>query len=118
LKKSPISRFHIFRFSKRKGTVAYFMAKVLKEPSETVKIKRAGILAELSRQKYERFLRENLGRTSAVLMLRKKVDCYQEGLLDNQLPVYIKVSKIIQPARLYKAKIIEYKKEKLFGKIV
>lgn len=118
LKESPISKFHIFRFSKRSKTAAEYMAKRLKEPTASVKIKRAKALAELSLKKYYKFLQKNVGRTSSILFLNNQFGDYQEALLDNQLPIYIKVTKPIQPRRLYEAKILEYKKGKLFGRII
>jgi len=118
LEKSPISKFHIFRFSKRKNTAADHIAKRLKEPTPAEKIKRAKALTELSLKKYYKFLQKNVGRTSTVLFLNNNIDGFQEALLDNQLPIYIKVTKPIQPARLYEAKILEYKKGRLFGKII
>lgn len=117
LEKSPISKFHIFRFSKRSNTAAYYLAKNLKEPSSAIKMKRAKILAKLGKDKYEKFLQKNVGRTSTALFLNNKIEGYQEALLDNQLPIYIKTTSSIQPGRLDKAKILEYKNGRLFGKI-
>ncbi|MEK7633279.1 MAG: MiaB/RimO family radical SAM methylthiotransferase [Patescibacteria group bacterium] len=118
LEKSPISKFHIFRFSKRDNTTAHYMAKNLKEPTHHEKMKRAKILTKLGKEKYERFLQKNVGRTSSVLFLNNKFDGYQEALLDNQLPIYIKITKPIQLDQLYVAKILECKKGKLFGKLI
>lgn len=118
LERSPVSKFHIFRFSKRNNTAAYYMAKNLEEPSNQKKIERARILVKLGKKKYEEFLQKNVGRTSTVLFLNNKLENFQETLLDNQLQIYIKVTKPIQLTQLYEAKIIEYKKGKLFGKIV
>ncbi|MDO9027769.1 MAG: MiaB/RimO family radical SAM methylthiotransferase [Candidatus Roizmanbacteria bacterium] len=125
LEKSPIFKFHIFRFSKRNNTAAHYMAKNLKEPTHQEKIERAKILAKLGKEKYERFLQKNVGRTSTVLFLNNNIDGFQEALLDNQLPIFIKIIKPIQltaaclPAgRLYEAKILVYKKGKLFGRII
>ena len=118
LEKSPISKFHVFRFSNRNNTAAYYMAKNIKEPSSKVKIKRAKLLADLGKKKYEEFLKRNIGRTSAILFLNTKFEGKQEALLDNQLPIYIKITKPIQLRQLYEAKIIEYKKGRLFGKII
>ena len=64
------------------------------------------------------FLKKNIGRTSTILFLNTEVDGYREALLDNQLPIYIKINKPIQPARLHVAKILEYKKGRLFGKLL
>lgn len=118
LEKSPVSKFHIFRFSNRDNTAAHYMAKNLKEPSYKTKVKRAKILADLGKKKYEAFLKKNVGRCSSVLFLKTKFGDYQEALLDNQLPIYIKVTMPIQPRRLYEAEILKYKKGRLFGKIV
>jgi len=120
LEKSSISRFHIFRFSKRKGTAAYFMTKYFKEPKDAEKIKRAKILAELGRKKYEEFLRKNVGRTSSVLFLQKRINGFHEGLLDNQLPIFVPIQprRSYRPGRIINVKIIEFKKGRLFGKII
>lgn len=118
LEKSPIFKFHIFRFSKRNNTSAFYMAKNLKEPIHQEKMKRAKILIRLNKIKYEQFLQKNVGRISTVLFLNNNIDGFQEALLDNQLPIYIKVVKPIQLTQLYEAKILEYKKGKLFGRII
>lgn len=118
LVRSPVSKFHIFRFSKRNNTAAYYMAKNFKEPTHSEKMKRAKILTDLGKKKYDAFLKTNVGRTSTVLFLNNKFDGYQEALLDNQLPIYIKITKPLQLTQLYEAKIMEYKKGKLFGKLL
>jgi len=117
LKESPISKFHIFRFSKRLNTAAYYMAKKLKEPTASVKIKRAKTLGELSLKKYYEFLQKNVGRTSFVLLLQKTFNDFREGLLDNQLPIFVKTESK-QPTRLIEAKIVEFKNDRLFGRII
>ena len=81
-------------------------------------MKRAKILADLGKKKYEDFLKKNVDRISSVLFLNNKFEDYQEALLDNQLPIYIKSVEPIQLDRLYEAKILEYKNGKLFGKII
>ncbi|MFA6081741.1 MAG: MiaB/RimO family radical SAM methylthiotransferase [Patescibacteria group bacterium] len=118
LEKSPISKFHIFRFSNRDNTAAHYMAKNLKDPAYKIKIKRAKILADLGKKKYDAFLNGNVGRASSVLFLNTKFEDHQEALLDNQLPIYIRVTRPVQPERLAVAKILEYKKGKLFGRII
>lgn len=114
LRDSPIVKFHVFRYSKRDNTAGFFMAKRLKESSSKEKIKRAKTLIDLGKRKYEEFMKKNVGRASSVLILKEKVKGYSKGLLDNQLPIYLPV----QPARLLRVKIIEYKKGKLFGRII
>jgi threonylcarbamoyladenosine tRNA methylthiotransferase MtaB len=46
LEKSPIFKFHVFRFSKRAETAAYYMAKRLKEPTDIQKKQRAKALID------------------------------------------------------------------------
>jgi threonylcarbamoyladenosine tRNA methylthiotransferase MtaB len=117
LEKSPISKFHIFRFSNRDNTAANYMAKSLEDPSHSVKMKRAKILAKLGKDKYERFLKKNLGRISEALFLSNMVAGYQEALLDNQISIIVRANKNLN-GQIKKVKILEYKKGKLFGKIV
>ena len=90
LEKSPISKFHVFRFSKREKTAAFYMAKRLKEPTDEAKKKRSKALIELSNQKYKTFLENNVGRTSSALFIGNVKDGFQEALLDNQIPVLVK----------------------------
>lgn len=117
LEKSPISKFHIFRFSSRDNTAAHYMKKNLEEPTSAIKMKRAKILADLGKRKYLEFLKKNVGRKSTVLFLNTVEDGYREGLLDNQLPIYVKSSENLN-GQIKNVGVIEYKKGKLFGKII
>ena len=118
LEKSPLVKFHIFRFSKRKNTAAFYMAKNLKEPGEEEKKKRAKALAELFAKKYQQFLEKNLGRLSTALILNKKENGFYEALLDNQLPILIEKNKDIIHGEIVKVKVERIKDEKLVGKKV
>jgi threonylcarbamoyladenosine tRNA methylthiotransferase MtaB len=117
LEKSPLVKFHIFRFSKRKNTAAFYMAKNLKEPGEEEKKKRAKALAELFAKKYQQFLEKNLGRLSTALILKKQENSFYEALLDNQLPILIEKNKDIIPGEIVKVKVERIKNGKLVGKI-
>jgi len=117
LEKSPISKFHIFRFSKRNNTAAYYLAKNLKEPSSSVKIKRAKILSDLGKKKFEAFQKLNVGRVVQALFIANREGDYQEALADNQLPVMVKTVKNLN-AHLKNIEITEYKKDRLYGKFV
>jgi len=120
LEKSPISKFHIFRFSRRDKTAADYMAKRLSEPTSAEKTKRAKTLIDLGRKKYEIFQIKNIGRISSALFLEKEKDGLQEALLDNQLPIFfpIKSKNRSIPGAIKNVKIIEFKNGRLFGKIV
>lgn len=93
LRDSPISRFHVFRFSKREKTAASFMAKRLKNVSPSTKQKRAKLLSELSQKKYQVFLQKHIGHTFSALFLEKREHGYQSALLHNQISVTIRNTK-------------------------
>ncbi len=59
LKKSPISKFHVFRYSPRPGTAAVKLSCIYKELPSDVKKQRAKKLADLSNRKYKTFLSHN-----------------------------------------------------------
>ncbi len=117
LKDSPISRFHIFRFSPREGTAAYFLRKKYREPPPQEKEKRAKILVQLNWQKYRKFLEKHLGQTFPALFLEKRIDGYQEAILSNQIPIFIK-SKENLAGEIREVSIEKISEEKLFGKIL
>lgn len=122
LKDSPIVKFHVFRYSKRDNTAGFYMVKQLKESSPKEKAERSKALIDLGKRKYEDFLQKNVGRESTVLLLEKVQNGYQEGLLDNQLLIWIAVRPSASPLRcgsgLPFVKITEFKNGKLFGRIV
>jgi len=117
LKDSPISKFHIFRFSVREKTAAYYMSKTIKEPSVQVKIKRAKILASLGKIKYRKFISKHLGKNFSALFLQRRIENFQEVLLDNQIPAFIKTSKN-WTGEIKQIKIDSIKIDKLTGRIV
>ncbi|OGK29940.1 hypothetical protein A3D08_01835 [Candidatus Roizmanbacteria bacterium RIFCSPHIGHO2_02_FULL_43_11] len=90
LKESPISKFHVFPFSKRLQTGAYFMAKRLYEPSPEKKKERVALLRELSEKKYTAFQRSLIGYKSQALVLSKKKGGWPLALLDNQMLVLLR----------------------------
>ncbi len=116
LKNSPISRFHVFRFSKRENTAAYFMAKRLAEPPPAVKTRRARRLTRLSKRKFEDFLAKLVDYRSAALFIDKKEGDCQQVLLDNQAPAWIKTDKNLN-GEIKNVRITGFKNGKLFGKI-
>ncbi len=117
LKKTPIDKFHVFRFSIRNNTASYFMAKRLNKVADSVKKQRAKALILLGKQKYEQFLKLHLEKVFSCLILNKKIDNFKEGLLSNQVPILIADDKLM-PGEIKNIKITEFKKGKLFGKIV
>jgi len=116
LEVAPISKFHVFRFSKRSHTAAFYMTKRLTEPSPQIKAKRSKALIALGNKKYEIFLQKHVLKTFPALFIAKREDGVQEALLHNQIPVKVKTeekrSKQIKPVT-----IKSYKNGTLFGTI-
>lgn len=117
LEETPISKFHVFRFSQRNHTAAYYLAKRLLEPDVTTKIKRAKALSELGKKKYELFLQKHVGNTFSTLLLERKINNLQQGLLSNQIPVKVKTDTSFA-GEIKNIKISSYKNGELFGTIV
>ena len=117
LKKTPINRFHVFRYSVREHTAGYYLKKRLTEPSPRVKVKRAKLLAALSQKKYYYFLKSLLNKTYPALLLEAYDQGHQKALLDNQVSVLIKTEKK-EVGQICNVEVIDIKEGQLFGKIV
>lgn len=117
LEQSPIVKFHVFRFSIRQHTAAYYMSKTIKTPSFSIVKKRASALRQLGEKKYYQFLEKHLGKTLEVMFLKSFKNGLQKGLLPNQLPVYVKSNKDFT-GRFKPVKIQEIKNNLLIGKLV
>lgn len=116
LEKSPVSKFHVFRFSKRQMTAAFHLAKRVKEPDDKVKQERSKLLRELSDKKYKKFQESMIGYTSEALVINNS-DAHAEVLTNNQVPVFIDGANLT-PGSMMQIEITDYKKGKLFGKII
>ncbi|NTU46815.1 MiaB/RimO family radical SAM methylthiotransferase [Candidatus Roizmanbacteria bacterium] len=117
LEQTPISRFHVFRYSERKNTAASYMKKRVNEPTSAEKIKRARALAELGAKKYQKFLDSHVGQRFATLILEKKEGNSQQGLLENQIPVLVDTTHD-RTGEIVPVQILECKNGSLFGRIV
>ncbi len=117
LEQTPIRKFHVFRFSKRNHTAAFYMSKRLNEPSAETKLKRAKALAELGKKKYEAFLQTHVGKTFSALLLEKREGEWQHGLLSNQIPVMVKTEKNFA-GEIKKVKITAKKDDNLRAAII
>lgn len=117
LKKSPISKFHIFKYSKRAGTAADYLSRRTKEPDFKYKSERAKRLKKLGEEKYAKFVKSLIGLSSTALFLENKNKEYQKALLENQVPLWIKTTKNLN-GEIRNIKIESYKNSLLFGKII
>ncbi len=89
LKKSKLSQIHTFPYSIRKGTIA---EKLNGHLPDEIKEKRANIIKQISAEKFENFLKSNIGSTQEVLIekrLDKKMGLYK-GVTRNYINVLLK----------------------------
>lgn len=88
LKKSKLSKIHVFPYSIRKGTAAEKMEGHL---SDKIKEERANIIKKISNDKYKEFLAKNIGSTQEVLIekhLDKNTGLYK-GVTRNYINVLL-----------------------------
>ncbi len=86
LRNGPITHFHIFPYSKRKGTTA---AKLTDQIQSAVKKDRVRTLMLLGEAKLDEFSKNMIGKNSQVLF-EQQVDGYWEGYSSNYLRVKVK----------------------------
>lgn len=85
---SPISRFHVFRFSNRPHTAAYYQRKTLFEPTGDEKKSRSERLIALSRIKYQDFIDTLVGKQFIALIITER-GIGLKILLTNQVEGFI-----------------------------
>jgi threonylcarbamoyladenosine tRNA methylthiotransferase MtaB len=88
LRTNPITHFHVFPYSKRKGTTA---AKLSDQIQSVVKKDRVRTLMMLGEAKLDEFSHEMLGKETQVLF-ESEVDGFWEGYSSNYLRVRVKSS--------------------------
>ncbi len=117
LKHSPISKFHVFRYSIREHTAGYYLSKRFKLPSDKIVKKRALALRNLGQKKYYRFLEKQVDKMFETMFISKFNSDFQQGLLTNQLPVYVRTKKDFT-GKFFNVKIERVINDQLIGKIV
>ncbi len=88
LKKSKLSKIHVFPYSIRKGTAAEIMEGHL---SDKIKEQRADIIKSISKEKYDNFLKRNIGTIQEVL-IEKRPDKHTgklKGVTGNYITVLL-----------------------------
>ncbi len=110
LRKLPITHFHPFPFSKRKGTLS---AKMENQIPHKVKKDRVKIITDLGKAKLLDFMNDFIGTTNNVLFEQKDEEGFFEGHTTNFLKVKMHSSEDISN------KIIPIKLESVeFGKLI
>lgn len=117
LKNSGLSQMHTFPYSVRKGTQGADMPNQI---PENIRQKRAEIIKEISRQKYDEFLKRNIGQVHEVLI--EKHSDKKTGLLKGVTRNYIKVLLNGKDERklntLCQAKITEIKDGRVYAEMI
>ncbi|MGE3609246.1 MAG: tRNA (N(6)-L-threonylcarbamoyladenosine(37)-C(2))-methylthiotransferase MtaB [Bacteriovoracaceae bacterium] len=113
LRKSPITHFHVFPFSKRKGTTA---AKLENQIQTSVKKDRVRTLMMLGDAKLDEFSSNMVGLTSHVLF-ENEVDGYWEGYSSNYLRVRVKAQENLKN-EIRKVRLTSYLGGKLLADII
>ena len=88
LKKSKLSKIHVFPYSIRQGTQA---EKMVGHLSDDIKEQRAYIIKKISKEKYEDFIKQNIGTVQEVLIEKrpdKRTGLYK-GVTRNYLNVLL-----------------------------
>jgi len=116
LELSPINRFHVFRFSPRQNTAAYYLKKRLDEPIDKKKMERAKRLAALGTAKYNKFIRKFVGLTGEALFIGNVKEGYQQAILNNQVSTLIKTNVSLR-GNMKHVKITGLQKNTLMGEV-
>jgi len=117
LEKSGLTQIHTFPYSKRSGTIGENLPD---QVSDEDKNKRANIIKAISKQKYEKFIQKNIGKTHEVIIEkhRDKHSKNLKGITRNYLTVQIISDREDLFNTLQQIQITEYKNGQIFGKLV
>jgi threonylcarbamoyladenosine tRNA methylthiotransferase MtaB len=117
LEKSPIAKFHVFRYSKRQHTASYYLGKRLQEPSDSQKKARSKKLRDLSEAKYNEFQNKHIDRVFDALVLENKENEYQQAVLSNNMIAMVKVNKDFTGEKK-RVKILDCCNDVLIGNVI
>ena len=117
LRRSGLSQIHTFPYSVREGTVGAGMEN---QVPENVRQERAEIVKKISADKLKNFIDKNIGLETEVLIEKRsdKKTGLLKGMTRNYLTVILDSKNNDLKNTLQKAKIVEYKDGKIFGKLI
>lgn len=113
LRTQPITHFHVFPYSKRKGTTA---AKLENQIQSAVKKERVKTLMMLGEAKLDEFSAAMVGKSTQVLF-ENNVDGYWEGYSSNYIRVRVKSSQNLKN-EIRNVTITSYPGNKLLGEVL
>lgn len=114
---SGLTQIHTFPYSKRKGTIG---AEMENQVPDVVKNSRATIIKEISKEKLNKFIGKNLGKTLEVL-IEKHPDKHSQnlkGMTRNYLTVQIPSDRTDLFNTLQMVKLVKFENGKIYGELV
>jgi len=114
MEKLPLTHFHVFPYSKRKGTTA---STLKNEVSHAVKKERVKKLIELGQQKMELFAQSQVGLKNSVLFEKKNDDGFWEGYTTNFLPTKLESQEDLKN-QIRSVEIISAERGELLARLV
>ena len=114
---SGLTQIHTFPYSKRKGTIG---AEMENQVPDDVKNSRATILKEISKEKLNKFIEKNIGKTLEVL-IEKHPDKHSQnlkGMTRNYLTVQIPSDRTDLFNTLQMVKLVKFENGKIYGEFV
>lgn len=114
---SGLTQIHTFPYSKRKGTIG---AEMENQVPDDVKNSRATIIKEISKEKLNKFIEKNLGKTLEVL-IEKHPDKHSQnlkGMTRNYLTVQIPSDRTDLFNTLQVVKLVKFENSKIYGELV
>ena len=117
LEQSGLTQIHTFPYSKRKGTIGESLPD---QNSDETKNNRATIIKNISKLKYEEFIKKNIGQIHEVL-IEKRPDKHSgklKGVTRNYLTVQIDSNRKDLFNTLQQVKLTKYENGNIFGEII
>lgn len=114
---SGLTQIHTFPYSKRKGTIG---AEMENQVPDDVKNSRATIIKEISKEKLNKFIEKNLGKTLEIL-IEKHPDKHSQnlkGMTRNYLTVQIPSDRTDLFNTLQMIKLVKFENGKIYGELV
>lgn len=114
---SGLTQIHTFPYSKRKGTIG---AEMGNQVPDDVKNSRATIIKEISKEKLNKFIEKNLGKTLEVL-IEKHPDKHSQnlkGMTRNYLTIQIPSDRTDLFNTLQMVKLVKFENGKIYGELV
>ncbi len=113
LKEMPITHFHVFPYSKRKGTIATKMDNHIQHPVKKDRVRTLNMFGEA---KLALFSEDQVGKTNSVLFERKNKAGLWEGYTTNFVRVYVQSDSDLKN-QIRDVYLEEFKENQLMGQL-